>query len=118
MFCKETCRWGKSNFFCLIGYSTTDISSKEQYSIAIHNASENFVIHKELIDFHKIVVKGSTRIARMINDAIVHFSFFLFQSSRQYWDGAVGIAGSINGVQAQMVAENPKVFLLPVHLIC
>ena len=95
---------------------TSDISVREQVSICFRFVSdETFAIHEVFVGFYCTDNTLSKTLLDIVKDVCARFELPLSKCRGQCYDGAANVAGIREGLQAQILREEPRA--LYVHCV-
>ena len=97
----------KAGWFSLIADETTDVSHKEQLSIAIRWVDNLFQINEMPLKLINVPKTDADTIIHVIKDFLIRMSLPINKCRGQAYDGAASMSWHINGVAAQIQRVEP-----------
>jgi len=98
----------ESTYVSIMVDETTDISNKEQLTLAMRRIDHNLDVYEEFLGMYQIDSTTAESITSTILDALLRFKVPLTKLCGQCYDGCSTMAGSRNGVAARILAMEPK----------
>lgn len=98
----------KAEFYALILDETADVAQKEQVSLSLRVADDQFQISEKFIGFYEVSKTDSMSLFNVVQDVLLRFGLSLQQCRGQCYDGAASVSGRISGLQTKIREVEPR----------
>ena len=98
----------QAEFFTLMTDECVDRANKEQLAICFRYVDKNLEVHEEFIGLYECANITADTIVKVLKDTLLRLNLQLSRCRGQYYDGGSNMAGSKNGVKAQILREEPQ----------
>ena len=98
----------RSMFYGVIADGTTDLSTKEQFSICIRYATEELIVKEAFLGLYEVPGSTAAELYEALKDALVRTMYSTEKLRGHCFDGASNMAGRATGVQKRLVEDQPR----------
>ena len=98
----------EKGFYSIMADECSDASNKEQCTICIQWVDESLTNHEDFIGLYEVGSIDSNSLVATIKDVLIRMNLKLADCRGQCYDGASNMAGSRNGVAAQLRKEEKR----------
>ena len=105
----------RSMFYGVIADGTTDLSTKEQFSICIRYATEELIVKEAFLGLYEVPGSTAAELYEALKDALVRTMYSTEKLGGHCFDGASNMAGRATGVQKRLVEDQPRSVFVHVH---
>ena len=83
-------------------------SNNEQLVICFRYVDDHLEVHEECVGLYRCENIAANTIVKVLKDPLLRFNLQLFRCRGQCYDGGSNMAGSKNGVKAQILRDEPR----------
>ena len=98
----------RSLFYGTIADGTTDLSTKEQFSICVRYATENLVVKEAFLGLYEVPGSTAAELYEALKDALVRTMYGTEKLRGHCFDGAPNMSGKLTGVQKRLAEVQPR----------
>ena len=98
----------RSLFYGVIADGTTDLSTKEQFSICVRYATQELVVKEAFLGLYEVPGSTAAQLYEALKDALVRTMYGTEKLRGHCFDGASNMSGRVSGVQKRIVEDQPR----------
>ena len=98
----------RSPFYGVIADGTTDVSTKEQFSICIRYATDELLIKEACLGLYEVPGSTASELHSALKDALQRTMYGVDKLRGHCFDGASNMSGRVSGVKARLSEDQPK----------
>ena len=98
----------RSLFYGVIADGTTDLATKEQFSICVRYATEELVVKEAFLGLYEVPGSTAAELYAALKDALVRTMYSTEKLRGHCFDGASNMSGKVTGVQKRLTEDQPR----------
>ena len=97
-----------ADYFTIMVDECVDMSNKEQLALCFRHVDAEFDVHENFMGLYHCPDITANTLVQVIKDVLLRFNLDISRCRGQCYDGGSNMAGSRNGVKAQILKEEPR----------
>ena len=98
----------RSMFYGVIADGTTDITTKEQFSICVRYVTEEMVTKEAFLGLYELPGSTAAELYAALKDALQRTMYGMEKLRGYCFDGASNMSGRLSGVRARLAEDQPR----------